>query len=64
MPASVILTDVPMEGAYGGTVCVLSDAPEQTSLAYERLQEGKTYRRFRIPAKVVNRFDRRLHEDS
>jgi hypothetical protein len=64
MPASVVLTDVPMEGAYGGTVCVLIDVPEETALPYERLQEGKRYRRFRMPAEVVNRFDRRFHEDS
>ena len=64
MPASVIFADVPMEGAYGGTVCVLIDVPEETALPYEQLQEGKPFWRFRIPAKVANRFDRRLHEDS
>ena len=53
-----------MEGAYGGTVCVLIDVPEETALPYEQLQEGKPFWRFRIPAKVANRFDRRLHEDS
>jgi len=64
MPASVVLTDVPMEGAYGGTVCVVIDAPEEAVLPYERLPEGKSYRRFRVPAEVANRFSRRLHEDS
>ena len=64
MPPSVILTDVPMEGAYGGTVCVVIDVPEEAVLPYERLPDGKTYRRFRVPADVANRFDRRLHEGS
>lgn len=64
MPASVILTDVPMEGAYGGTVCVVIEVPEEAVLPYERLPEGKTYRRFRMPAEVANRFNRRLQEDS
>ena len=34
-PASVVLTVVPMEGFYGGTVCVLIDVPEETALPYE-----------------------------
>lgn len=64
MPASVILTDVPMEGAYGGTVCVVIDVPEEAVLPYERLPDGKTYRRFQVPSDVANRFDRRLHDGS
>lgn len=60
LPASVVLTDVPMEGVYGGTICVLIDMPEETALPYESLQEQRTYRRFRMPAEIVNRFERRL----
>jgi len=60
LPASVVLTDVPMEGIYGGTVCVLIDMPEETALPYESLQDNRTYRRFRMPAEVVNQFERRL----
>ena len=63
LPASVVLTDVPMEGIYGGTVCVLIDMPEETALPYESLQDSRSYRRFRMPAEVVNRFERRLDSD-
>ena len=56
LPASVVLTDVPMEGIYGGTVCVLIDVSEETALPYESLQDNRTYRRFRMPAEIVNRF--------
>lgn len=63
LPASVVLTDVPMEGIYGGTLCVLIDVPEETALPYESLQDNRTCRRFRIPAEIVNRFERRLHSD-
>ena len=63
LPASVVLTDVPMEGIYGGTVCVLIDVPEETALPYESLQDDRTYRRFRMPAEIVNRFERRLDSD-
>ena len=60
LPASVVLTDVPMEGVYGGTVCVTIDVPEETALPYESALNDKSYRRFRMPADIVNRFDRRL----
>jgi len=60
LSSSVELTDVPMEGIHGGTVCVLIDVPEETALAYESFNNGKTYRTFRIPAEVANRFQRRL----
>jgi len=63
LPASVVLTDVPMEGVYGGTVCVLVDMPEETALPYESLQDTRTYRRFRIPAGIANQFARRLDAD-
>jgi hypothetical protein len=63
LPASVVLTDVPMEGVYGGTICVLIDMPEETALPYESLQDHRTYRRFRMPAEIVNRFERRLDSD-
>ena len=63
LPASVVLTDVPMEGVYGGTICVLIDMPEEIALPYESLQDHKTYRRFRMPAEIVNRFERRLDSD-
>ncbi len=63
LPASVVLTGVPMEGIYGGTVCVLIDVPEETALPYESLQDNRTYRRFRMPAGIVNRFERRLDSD-
>lgn len=63
LPASVVLTDVPMEGVYGGTVCILIDMPEETALPYESLQDNRTYRRFRMPAEIVNRFERRLDSD-
>ena len=63
MPASVELTDVPMEGVYGGTVCVIIDMPEETALPYESPLNDKSYRRFRMPADIVNRFDRRLASD-
>jgi hypothetical protein len=63
LPASVALTDVPMEGIYGGTVCVLIDMPEATALPYESLQDHRTYRRFRMPAEIVNKFERRLDSD-
>jgi hypothetical protein len=63
LPASVVLTDVPMEGVYGGTVCVLIDVPEETALPYESLQGNKTYRRFRMPAEIINSFERRLDSD-
>jgi hypothetical protein len=32
LPASVVLTDVPMEGVYAGTVCVIIDMLEETAL--------------------------------
>lgn len=60
LPASVVLTDVPMEGVHGGTVCVAIDMPEETALPYESQLNDKSYRRFRMPADIVNRFDRRL----
>lgn len=63
LPASVVLTDVPMESFYGGTVCVLIDVPEETALPYESLQDSRAYRRFRMPAEIVNRFARRLDSD-
>ena len=63
LPARVVLTNVPMEGIYGGTVCVLIDMPEETALPYESLQDNRTYRRFRMPAEIVNRFERRLDSE-
>lgn len=52
-----------MEGIYGGTICVLIDMPEVTALPYESLEDHRTYRRFRMPAEIVNRFERRLDSD-
>jgi hypothetical protein len=63
MPASVVLTDVPMEGVYGGTVCVIIDVPEETALPYESRLSDKSYRRFRMPSDIVNGFGRRLASD-
>jgi hypothetical protein len=63
LPSSVVLTDVPMEGIEGETVCVLIDVPEETALPYEVLHDGRTYRRFRMPAQIINRFERRLDSD-
>jgi hypothetical protein len=60
LPGSVLLSNVPMEGAHGGTVCIVIDVPEETALPYESFRRGKTYRTFRIPADIANRFERRL----
>jgi hypothetical protein len=60
LSSSVELTDVPMEGIHGGTVCVLIDVPEEAALPYESFKNGKTYRTFRLPADVANQFQRRL----
>lgn len=60
LPSSVLFTDVPMEGIHGGTVCIVIDVPEETVLPYDSFQRGKTYRTFRIPAEIANRFERRL----
>jgi hypothetical protein len=63
LPASVVLTDVPMEGVYGGTVCVIVDMPEETALPYESPRNDMSYRRFRMPSDVINRFARRLNPE-
>jgi hypothetical protein len=63
-PGSVELTDVPLEGVHGGTVCVVIDVPEDTVLPYHSLQRGDGYRTFRVPAEIANQFDRRLDHKS
>jgi len=59
MPASVVMTDVPMEGIYGGTACVVIEAPEDAVLPYESVGKARAYRLFRVPVEIANRFDRR-----
>jgi hypothetical protein len=60
-PKSVSLTDVPMEGIYGGTVCVMVDVPEDAVLPYESVGHFREYRQFRVPAEIANRFERRVY---
>ena len=61
-PASVELADVPLVGAYGDTRCVVVTVPEDDALPFELRRADKSYRRFRMPADVVNRFERRLDD--
>ena len=63
-PSSVELTDRPLEGVHGGTVCVVIDVPEDIVLPYDSLQRGDGYRTFRVPAEIANQFDRRLAHES
>jgi hypothetical protein len=58
LPSSVTLTDVPMEGVYGGTACVVIEAPEEDMLPYESSGKARAYRLFRVPAEIANRFER------
>jgi hypothetical protein len=60
MPAAVTLTDVPMQGVYGGTVCVVVDVPEALALVYEEPKHDLGYREFKFPSDVINAFPRRL----
>src|SRR5436305_11586284 len=54
----VWLSDVPLdinEGARGDTVLVL-DMPEEVVAEYEWVEEGKPYREFLVPARLLNRY--------
>jgi hypothetical protein len=63
LPSSVTLTDVPMEGVYGGTACVVIEAPEEDMLPYESIGKARAYRLFRVPAEIANRFERRVDSE-
>lgn len=63
LPSSVTLTDVPTEGVYGGTACVVIEAPEDAILPYESIGKTRAYRLFRVPAEIANRFERRVDSD-
>lgn len=58
-PSSVAFTDVPMRGAYGGTVCIVIEVPQDAVLPYESTENQDSYRRFAVPAEVANRYERR-----
>lgn len=60
---TVDLTDVPMEGTHGGTVCIVIDVPQDAVLPYETLSQEREYRQFLVPAKIANRFARRVHSE-
>ena len=55
------MTDVPMERQYGGSICVIVEVPEDTALPYESTSD-EDYRRFNLPAEIVNKFPRKLNE--
>lgn len=58
-PSSVAFTDVPMKGAYGGTVCIVIEVPQDAVLPYASTADQDSYRRFAVPAEVANRYERR-----
>jgi len=58
-PASVVFTDVPMRGVYGGTTCIVIQVPEDAVLPFESLETDDSHRQFAVPAAVANRFERR-----
>ena len=62
LPSAVLLTDVPMERVYGGSVVVVVTLPEGEALPFERLGGHHGYRTFRMPASVVNQFPRALKD--
>lgn len=59
LPASVPLTDVPMERTYGGSICVIVEVPEDDAIPYECTRADEDFRRFNLPAAVVNQFPRK-----
>ena len=59
-PAAVELTDVSLEGAYGGTVAVVVSLTEGDALPYEVWRGEKGWRSFRIPAAVLDQYPRTL----
>ena len=61
-PAYVEFANVPLVGTYGNTRCVIVAIPEDDVLPYEIRHADKSYRRFRVPAEVINRVERRLDE--
>ena len=61
LPASVPMTDVPMARTYGGSTCVIVEMPEDDAIPYESSRADEDFRRFNLPAAVVNRCSRRLH---
>ena len=46
---------MPLVGTYGNTRCVIVAIPEDDVLPYEIRHADKSYRRFRVPAEVINR---------
>jgi hypothetical protein len=58
-PASVTFTDVPMRGIYGGTTCIEIEVPEEDVLPYEFPRDRLGYRKFSLPADIVNGYPRR-----
>jgi hypothetical protein len=50
------------EGAEGEDLLVV-EMPENVVEEYEWVEEGKTYREFLIPAKIVNRYPARFADD-
>jgi hypothetical protein len=59
LPASVAFTDVPMRGIYGGTACIEIEVPEEDVLPYESPRDPLGYRKFSLPADIVNGYPRR-----
>jgi hypothetical protein len=63
LPASVTLIDAPMTRNGYDEARLTVDIPEAVVLPYEWITESRNYRRFCVPAAVVNRHGRVLKED-
>lgn len=58
--ACVTFTDALLEYRYGGSTSLSIELPELDALPYEVLHTRETYRTFRLPEDMANRFPRRI----